>query len=73
MEMEELEITIPRDGTVQVRTKGMKGSACVAATKELEEAVGSLVARNFTADYFSEDRNTELRQNCVGNGTYRNR
>ena len=55
MEMEELEITILRDGAVQVRTRGFSGDRCLAATKGLEEATGTVIQRNLTAAYYVQE------------------
>jgi len=55
MEMEELEIIILRDGTVQVRTRGFSGNRCLAATKELEEATGTVIQRNLTSSYYEQN------------------
>lgn len=55
MEMEELEITIPRDGTVRINVKGICGTGCIEATKGLEEAAGTVIHRNFTAAYYEQE------------------
>lgn len=61
MEMEELEISILRDGTIQVRTRGFSGSRCLAATKELEEATGTVIQRDLTSAYY--EQNTTVKDN----------
>ena len=55
MKMEELEIIILRDGTVQVRTRGFTGNQCLTATKELEEATGTVTERNLTSAYYEKE------------------
>jgi len=62
MEMEEMEIRIPLDGTIHVGTRGFKGSRCIAATKALEEATGTLIRQELTAEYFSEQLTESARQ-----------
>ena len=54
MEMKELEITIDRNGRVQVAVRGMKGEGCLDLTKNIENAVGSVEEREYTADYYEQ-------------------
>ena len=61
MEMEELEITIPRDGTVTVNVKGVKGRRCLDVTKGIEQAAGSVTARTFAASYYEQDVHDKFR------------
>jgi hypothetical protein len=56
MDMEELEIIIPLDGTVQIRTRGFSGGRCLEATKEIEEIAGTLIERNLNTEYFLQER-----------------
>lgn len=42
MEMQELEIIIAADGSVTIQVNGVKGSACLDLTRELEEALGTV-------------------------------
>ena len=56
MEMEELEITIPRDGTVTVNVKGVKGRRCLDVTKGIEQAAGSVTARTFATSYYEQEQ-----------------
>lgn len=55
MEMQELEIIIRRDGTANVAVHGVAGNHCLGVTKNLEEAVGTVDTREFTAAYYEED------------------
>jgi hypothetical protein len=52
MEMKELEITIDREGRVQVAVRGVQGESCLAMTKNIEEAVGTVEEREYTAEYY---------------------
>ena len=36
----ELEVTITRDGEVQIEVKGVQGKRCLIVTKKLEEMLG---------------------------------
>jgi hypothetical protein len=40
MELQEIEVTIGKDGQVQIQVRGVKGRKCLEITKELEEALG---------------------------------
>jgi hypothetical protein len=52
MEMQELEIIIGKDGKVQVAARGMKGEGCRALTKNIEDALGTVEEREYTAEYY---------------------
>lgn len=41
----ELEVTINKDGEVQIRVKGVEGKRCLLVTKELEELLGGELDR----------------------------
>jgi len=60
MEMQELEITIDGEGRVQVQATGIRGEGCLAVTKNLEAAVGTVTERSYTSSYYEqppEERN----------------
>lgn len=40
MELQEIDVFIEADGKVRIEVRGVKGGACLALTKELEEALG---------------------------------
>ena len=51
MELQEVEITIARNGQVQVQVRGVKGTQCLDLTKDLEEALGGeIVLREMTPE-----------------------
>lgn len=54
MEMQELEITIGKDGRVNVAARGVKGEGCLALTKNIEQAVGRIEEREYTAEYYEQ-------------------
>ena len=54
MEMQEMEITIDNEGRVQVTVNGAHGPDCLALTKNLEEAVGVVERREYTAEYYEQ-------------------
>ncbi|MDP3564046.1 MAG: DUF2997 domain-containing protein [Methanoregula sp.] len=52
--MQELEITIDNEGRVLVHISGVKGEDCIALTKNLENSVGDVQERSFSADYYEQ-------------------
>lgn len=57
---DELEITIDAEGNVSIKVVGGDGSTCVELTKELEEALGLVDKRTFTAEYYEEQVETDV-------------
>ena len=55
MEMQELEITISRDGRVQVGVKGAHGRECLGITKGIEDALGEVTERNFRQEFYERE------------------
>lgn len=43
MEIQEIEVTIAKDGSVQIAVRGVKGKACLDLTQDLEQALGGVV------------------------------
>lgn len=54
MEMKELEITIDKEGRVQVAVRGVKGDGCTGITKNIENAVGMVEDRQYTPEYYEQ-------------------
>ena len=54
MEMQELEITIDKNGRVQVSVRGGRGEGCLGLTKNLENAIGTVEEREYTAEYYEQ-------------------
>jgi hypothetical protein len=54
MEMQELEITIDKEGRVQVAVRGVKGEGCMELTRELENAIGVVEERTPAAEYYEQ-------------------
>jgi hypothetical protein len=51
MELQEIEVVIGKDGQVQIQVRGVKGTKCLALTKELEDALGGeILARIMNQD-----------------------
>lgn len=51
----ELEVTIGTDGVVRIVTHGLKGQACLVETKDMEEALGKVKAREKTREFYLEE------------------
>ena len=49
-------VTIDKDGTCVVSTEGFTGEACLAATSELERALGKKLAMTRTPEYQKTER-----------------
>jgi hypothetical protein len=55
MELQEIEIFIDPDGKVRIQVRGIKGTACLDITKELEEALGGQIElREMTPEALEE-------------------
>lgn len=54
MDKEEIAVTIKPDGTVEITPLNLKGPACLLATKELEQALGTVTKRERTAAFYEE-------------------
>jgi len=50
----ELVIQIAPDGTISLEVKGVKGGECLDFTKFLEEALGDVIEREKTSEYYQE-------------------
>jgi hypothetical protein len=55
MDLQEMEITIDKEGRIQVNVKGVQGTGCLAFTRELENALGVVEQREYTADYYQQE------------------
>ena len=50
----ELEVSIGPDGTVRIKTHGLKGETCITETKDLEAALGKVKAREKTREAYEK-------------------
>jgi hypothetical protein len=55
MERPELEITIKKNGKLQVKIKGVKGQRCVAMADLIKEIVGKEDERKYTAEHYEQE------------------
>lgn len=57
MDVQEVEITIDKNGQVQVQVRGVKGDQCLQLTKDLEEALGGeIVLREMTPEALEQQQ-----------------
>jgi hypothetical protein len=54
MEMQEMEITIDKEGRILVKVNGAHGADCLAITKNLEDAAGSVEDRTWLPGYYEQ-------------------
>jgi hypothetical protein len=51
MDIEEVQVTLLPDGTVQIQVNGIKDNTCLEITRELEQALGgSIISRVMTQE-----------------------
>lgn len=62
MSDEEIEIEISAAGKVTVRTKGIKGPACVDAAETFARIIGQVVSSQLTSEYYEVAADTSIRQ-----------
>ena len=48
----QLEIEISPEGEVRIHTHGLKGSSCVEETEALEKALGKVLQREKTGEFY---------------------
>jgi hypothetical protein len=61
MDIQEIEVTINKNGKVEIHMKGFKGDECIMVTKELEQALGGEVdVRELLAEYFEEKNDQNI-------------
>lgn len=48
-------VHIGRDGATTIRVEGGEGDDCLVFTRSIEEALGTVRQREFTAEYYEHD------------------
>ncbi|HZW04364.1 MAG TPA: DUF2997 domain-containing protein [Anaerolineaceae bacterium] len=67
MELQEVEITIDKNGQVEVQVRGVKGAQCLDLTKDLEEALGGeIVLREMTPEALEQGQPIDERVRLRG-------
>ncbi|MCE1255066.1 MAG: DUF2997 domain-containing protein [Anaerolineae bacterium] len=54
MDVQEIEVVIDKNGQVNIQVRGVKGTACLDITREMEEALGNLVQERIMAPGISD-------------------
>ena len=63
MEIQEIEVTIGKNGQVQLHVRGAKGKKCLDLTRELEQALGGqLEHREFTSEAQEDTSSVQIDQ-----------
>jgi len=62
MRKQDIEITISPSGEVSFTIKGVKGAACLNETRFLEEAIGEVVDREKTSEFYEESQGGTVSQ-----------
>jgi len=57
-----LRFKIHQDGRVEETVEGFNGNACNSATKNVEEALGEVTAKNKTTEAFITNQREKLKQ-----------
>lgn len=60
MKQHEIEIEIGPDGKVHAHILGAKGKGCMRYSELLQEIVGRVVEREFTAERYEPDEDVEI-------------
>ena len=55
MPQREFDITIGKDGSVQLHVKGYKGRSCLEAVKLFEQIVGEMKSQQQTSEFYEPD------------------
>jgi hypothetical protein len=50
MDIQEIEVSIDKNGQVQLHVRGMQGETCLALTADLEQALGQVLSREMTPE-----------------------
>jgi hypothetical protein len=50
----EIELLFTPDGEVRMKTRGLKGKACMDETESLERAIGTVTDREKTSEYYQQ-------------------
>lgn len=61
MPQREFDITIGKNGEVELHVKGIKGRACLTAVKLFEEIVGEMKAVQHTSEFYEPDEQVQYR------------
>ena len=57
----EFDITIGKNGEVELHVKGFKGRACLDAVKVFEEMVGEMKSQQHTSEFYEPEEQVQYR------------
>jgi hypothetical protein len=57
---QDLNITISKDGKVEIKVSGVEGPRCLEITKDLEEALGIVTNREKTSDFYKDQTSEDI-------------
>jgi hypothetical protein len=60
MPQREFDITISKDGHVELHVKGYKGRACLNAVKLFEQIVGEMKSQQETSEFYEPDEHVQF-------------
>ena len=50
--MQKINVSITPNGEVKIQMEGVKGKTCLDYSKEIEDALGEVIDRKFTSEYY---------------------
>jgi hypothetical protein len=63
MDIQEIEVVIAKDGSVQIAVRGVKGKSCLELTQDLEQSLGGMIlSRELTAEAGEEPGEGQIGQ-----------
>jgi Protein of unknown function (DUF2997) len=62
MPQREFDITIGKDGSVELHVKGFKGKGCLEAMKLFEQIVGEMKSQRETSEFYEPDEVVRFNQ-----------
>jgi hypothetical protein len=67
--MKTIEIVISPTGETKLETRGFAGAECLAATRELEAALGRKAAERLSAEYFQTTSHSAQQRLAAGDNS----
>jgi len=58
---QEMEISIGKNGEVQIHVQGVDGPSCLEFSKFLEDSLGMAVKTEKTSEYYKEEQKADVR------------
>ena len=64
-ELQEIDVFVQPDGTVEIEVRGVKGQKCLALTEQLETLLGGAVVERVHTDEFYEAEQQQLQNDWL--------